>query len=197
MIVEIQVVQPHEGEAGELAGLIGDAFAALPASEWLVPEPAERARVLAASFRIYVDLAIAYGEVHVTHDRDGVAIWFPRDRPLPEPEDYDARLAKACGPWTERFRTLDALFETHHPLEPHHHLAFLATRPDRQGQGIGSALLRHYHAHLDDRGIPAYLEASHPRSRDLYLRHGYEPRGEPFALPSGAPFWPLWRPPQQ
>ena len=90
---------------------------------------------------------------------------------------------------------LDALFDQHHPTDPHHHLAFLAVHPDQQGQGLGSALLADYHARLDQRGVAAYLEASCERNRDLYLRHGYRPMGEPFRLPDGPPMWPMWRPP--
>ena len=33
--------------------------------------------------------------------------------------------------------------------------------------------MRHHHAWLDANGMPAYLEASSPRSRDLYAKHGY------------------------
>lgn len=177
-----------------IADLIGEAFLHLGPSQWLVPDMEERARVLPANFRIYVDLAMDHGEVHVTADRSGSAVWFPRDRPLPEPGDYDDRLAAACGKWADRFRMLDALFDAHHPSPAHHHLAFLAVRPSEQGRGVGSALLRHHHRYLDGQRMPAYVEASHPGSRDLYLRHGYEPHGEPFTVPSGAPFWPMWRP---
>lgn len=197
LTVEIQIVRASQAEAGRLADLIGMAFADLPPSAWLVPDAAARVRVLSASFRIFVDLAVAHGEVHVTTHRTGVAVWLPYNQPIPKPVDYDDRLAAACGPWTDRFRTLDALFEENHPAEPHHYLAFLAVRPELHGQGIGGALLRHYHDYLDAHRRPAYLEASHPRSRDLYLRHGYEPCGQPFTLPSGAPFWPLWREPQR
>ncbi len=192
--MEVDIVRADAAEAGMVADLIGEAFLRLEPSQWLVPDMDERARVLPANFRIYVDLAMDHGEVHVTADRSGAAVWFPRDRPLPEPEDYESRLAAACGKWVDRFRVLDALFAAHHPSQPHHHLAHLAVRPERHGQGIGSALLRHHHAFLDRHGMAAYLEASDPRSRDLYLRHGYEPRGEPFTVPSGAPFWPMWRP---
>ncbi|HEX6194636.1 MAG TPA: GNAT family N-acetyltransferase [Jiangellaceae bacterium] len=190
----IEIIKAGPDDAGSVAELIGTAFADLPPTEWLVPVEEDRARVLSANFRIVVDLAVAHGEVHMTADRVAAAVWLPRTGPLPEPEDYDERLAAACGRWTDRFRTLDTLFEQNHPEEPHHHLAFLATRSDKRSQGIGSSLLSYYHAYLDQHGVPAYLEASDPRSRDLYLRHGYELLGEPFTLPSGAAFWPMWRP---
>jgi GNAT superfamily N-acetyltransferase len=77
----------------------------------------------------------------------------------------------------------------------HHHLAILAVRPDAQGQGIGTALLRAHHTTLDGTDVPAYLEASSERTRAWYLRHGYTDHGQPFHLPEGGPpLWPLWRP---
>lgn len=160
----------------------------------MVPDPQTRARVLPANFRIFVDHALAHGEVYQTEDRQAVAVWFPRDGdPLPEPVAYEQRVAAACGEATARFRHLDDLFDRHHPGEPHHHLAFLAVRPNWQRQGLGSALLRHYHARLDGKGVAAYLEATSIGSRDLYLRHGYVLRAA-FTLPDGAPIYSMWRP---
>ena len=161
-----------------------------------MPEPAERRRVLAADFELLLEPALAHGTVHVTADRSAVAVWLPQGTgpAVPPPADYPARLAAACGAWTTRFETLDELFETNHPDRPHHHLAFLAVAPGQQGAGLGSALLRHHHDWLDRSGLPAYLEASSVGSRELYARHGYR-TGEPFRVPDGTPFWPMWREP--
>jgi len=62
------------------------------------------------------------------------------------------------------------------------------------GQGIGTALLHAGHSTLDDEGVAAYLEASSPRSRLLYLAHGYTDHGPPIQLPGGPPMHPMWRP---
>ncbi|SCL33178.1 Acetyltransferase (GNAT) family protein [Micromonospora nigra] len=178
-----------------VAERITEAFLVLDQPRWLVPDEASRPTVMAAHFEIMVDHAVRHGLVYATTDRAGVAVWFPSvGDPAPPPPDYDARLSAACGQWTERFVHLDKLFADHHPHDDHHHLAFLAVDPARQGQGLGTALLRHHHAVLDAQGMPAYLEASCPRSRDLYARHGYRV-DEPFRLPDGTPFWPMWREP--
>ncbi|WP_410814062.1 GNAT family N-acetyltransferase [Micromonospora sp. 067-2] len=182
-------------DAALVAGLIAEAFVALEVTSWLVPDPSKREAVLAGDFEILVEHAMRHGLVHATADRAAVAVWFPLvGEPLPPPGDYDARLAAACGEWTDRFQHLDELFEANHPHEDHHHMAFLATRPGRQGQGLGTALIEHHHAWLDANAMPGYLEASSPRSRDLYARHGYR-AGEPFRVPDGTPFWPMWRQP--
>jgi GNAT superfamily N-acetyltransferase len=192
-----EIVRGGQADAATAARVIADAFQDLAACRWLVSNPEERHPVLVADFRILVDYVLDAGELHLTGDRDGVALWLPRDAgPLPEPPNYEARLRAACGPYTERFHILDETFEKHHPHDPHHYLAILAVRPERQGQGLGSALLSAYHARLDESGTAAFLEASSERSRDLYLRHGYERLGDPYYLPDGPPFWPMWRNPR-
>lgn len=159
-----------------IAALIAEAFEHIPPAKWIVPDDAVRRRLLAKQFEILVDHAQKYGQVHVSDDGDAVAVWFDNTAEAPEIERYDERLAEAVGEWLPRFQAFDAELLAHHPHEPHFHLALLATRPDRQSQGMGGTLMARQHAWLDSRGIPAYLEASGPRSRDLYLRHGYEDR---------------------
>lgn len=195
MTTDATIRRATSDDAEQIAALIAVAFTPLPAVAWLVPDPTVRLPIMTANFRILVDHAIDYGDVELVEDGSAVAVWFPRIEPIPEPIDYERRLTIACYPWTDRFRLLDELFEDNHPTEPHDHGAFLAVHPDHQGRSLGSTLLRHHHAALDATGTPAYLEASSPGSRDLYLRNGYQTR-EPFTLPDGTPFWPMWRDPR-
>ncbi len=179
------------------AGIIAEAFHHLEAAAWLVEDCLERYQTMRGQFRILVEHALDHGEVHLLADQSAVAVWMHHGQaPVPEPDDYDRRLAAACGRHTERFRILDRLLHEHHPVEPaHHHLAFLAVLPPWQATGRGSALLAHHHQHLNATGTPAYLEASSPRSRDLYTRFGYRAAGQAFRLPDGPAFWPMWRQP--
>ncbi|RJL23093.1 GNAT family N-acetyltransferase [Bailinhaonella thermotolerans] len=162
-------------------------------TRWLVPDASARRAVLAGDFQILVEHAMEHGTVYRAGEQ-AVAVWVDRTKDVPEPADYERRLAEACGEYAERFVTLDELFEAHHPADPHQHLAMLAVRPEAQGMGLGAVLLRHHHAILDEAGVDAYLEASDPANRKLYLRHGYADLGEPFALPGAEPFFPMWRP---
>jgi ribosomal protein S18 acetylase RimI-like enzyme len=192
------VVRATPTDGDRVAALIGEAFCSLAVARWLVHDDDERARVLTAHSRILVDHALPHGLVDLIADHSAVAVWFPQDQqPQPAPTDYDARMAAACGPWAEQFRALDAAFAAHHPHDPHHHLGFLAVRPDHHGRGLGSTLLRHHHRQLDETTTAAYLEASSPRSRALYQRHGYRDLGPAFTLPdNGPPLWPMWREPR-
>jgi hypothetical protein len=47
----------------------------------------------------------------------------------------------------------------------------------------------------DRDGLPTYLEASHPRNRTRYERHGFETIGE-IQFGVCPPGWPMLRPPR-
>jgi GNAT superfamily N-acetyltransferase len=202
------VVRADEADAVVLSRVIADAFLDLPPSWWLIADQAVRRRIFPEYFRIFVEAALADGIVQTIQDRAAVAVWLPSDAaglspdesPADGPADYVTRLTAVTQPWTSRFLAFDAAIEGRHPAEPaHHHLAFLAVRPDRQGLGIGSALLLAHHQFLDHGvRLPAYLEAAEPRSRQLYLRHGYVDLGPPnFLSDGGPPMFPMWRDPRQ
>jgi len=190
------VVRADAADVAVLGQVIADAFHDLPPSPWLIADPRARRAIFPDYFQLYVEQALAAGLVHTTPGRAGVAMWIPvGEEPEGPPDGYAERLAAITDPWTERFVAFDEALERAHPAgTPHHHLAILAVRPDQQGRGIGSALLDAYHATLDVRGTPAYLEASSPRNRKLYLRHGYIDRGAPIQLPGGPALYPMWRP---
>lgn len=111
--------------------------------------------------------------------------------------DPAARLAEVAGIWADRILAFDATLEQNHPVgAPHHYLAILAVRPDRQERGIGTSLLRSYHEELDKASDgPAYLEAAHEPMCGFYRRHGYALMADaPFYLPDdGPPMWPMAR----
>jgi len=195
--MDVPVVRAGQQDVDAAAAVIADAFLPLPAGLWLMPDPDDRARLYAPYFAMLVEHAVRHGEVYLAAGGDAVSVWFPpSDEPPADPENYEERLAALVGPYLERYRAFDAMMAEVHPHEPHHYLAFLAVRPGRQGQGLGAALLRDRLRRLDADGVPAYLEASEPRSRDFYLREGFREHRPPFHLPDGTPLFPLWRDPR-
>lgn len=181
-------------DASDVARLIAGAFHDLAVGRWLAADPDQRLACMRRQFALIVAHAISRGQVNVTADRAGAAVWFDRTVPVPEPPGYDDHLREICGPLLERFVALDAAFIAHHPQAPHHHAAFLAVHPDAQGRGRGRALLEHHHRELDRQQIPAYLEASDTTTRDLYARFGYRCTSV-IELPDGPTMWPMWREP--
>jgi ribosomal protein S18 acetylase RimI-like enzyme len=194
---ELGVVPADPSEAGTLAGLIADAFFALPPSIWLVPaEHAHlRATVMRDYFTIAVEHAFHHGVVETVPNRSAVAVWFDNTTTYPKPDNYELRRAAACGRFTERFVFLDDLLHSRHPARSHHHLAFLAVSPYTQGRGLGTALLRHRLKALDSAGVPSYLEAASQRLVGVYTKFGYQPGDQLHLAASGPPFTQMWREP--
>jgi ribosomal protein S18 acetylase RimI-like enzyme len=192
-----EAVSIRPGRASDvdaLARSIARAFGHLPVSQWLVPDDDDaRIYAMAGQFSLVIAHAIDHGDVYVAGDGGGVAVWFPPG-PVPDIPDYDERLATACGPYTSRFVEFDEQMHKAHPTDPDHaYLAFLAVNAEVRNRGIGSALLDLHHRRLDADATPAYLEASGPQSRALYLRHGYADHAAPYGPGNVTALYPMWR----
>ena len=127
----------------------------------------------------------------------GAAVWLPPGATfMPEDEArFETAFVAAAGEDVERLGMLSATMDEAHPTEPHHYLMLLGVVPDQQGTGVGSALLRSILDVADAAGEPAYLEATSPRNRELYERHGFEVTGE-LRCADCPPLWAMWRDPR-
>ncbi len=184
-------------ETDTVAAVLTEAFLHGELGPWLVPRVDTREKVYWPYFLLLAESAQAAGWIDVTDDLAAVALWYSiGDRFDVEIPNYTTRLALACGQHLHRFLALDRIMHQHHPTDaPHHYLAHLGVHPDRQRQGLGSALLEHHHNRLDADGIPGYLEATSSRHGALYRRHGYLPRLG-YRLPKGPELYPMWRHPR-
>jgi GNAT superfamily N-acetyltransferase len=170
-----------------------------PVTVWLLPDVDRRREVIQPMFAIYADAYLRHDEVYLTADGNGTAVWLPPGKRLLTPEQeeaFGAAMADLLGSHLDRALQLEETFAKHHPTEPLWYLNFLSTVPAFQGRGMGSAFLRQTLARADCDGVPAYHEATTPRNRALYERHGYVNQGE-FRLPDdGPPLWRMWREPR-
>ena len=95
------------------------------------------------------------------------------------------------------FQDVNGVFEQMgelHPHVDHWYLPLIGVDLVAQGRGLGSALLRHALASCDSDGLAAYLEATNPRNRDLYARHGFNVVGV-IQAGSSPPIWAMLREP--
>lgn len=180
-----------------IARLLHEVFRDDPVSRWVFPDEGRREAGHPRLFGAFLDHGFAHGAVHVTADGAGAAVWFSvaGGEVLGE-EDLGARLEKV-DPGNDRLPTLGELTEAVHPLDRDHaYLQAIAVTPDRQGQGLGAALLVPVLERCDREGLPAYLEASNAGSRRLYERLGFVCLEGTVDLPDGPPMWPMWREPR-
>jgi GNAT superfamily N-acetyltransferase len=191
----------HPADPAELSAVAATVTAAFiddPVTVWLLPDEHRRLELAQPLFELYIGAYLRFGETYLTADGEGAAVWAP---PGAEPfddeqeEQFGAALAELAGPDIERFGTLAEVFAQYHPDEPLYYCQFLATVPALQGHGIGSAFLRDMLARADREQMPAYHEATTPRNRALYERHGYHTVGE-LELPDGPTLWRMWRDPR-
>lgn len=178
---------------------IAVAFERDPVAVWVIPDDARRLEVFGRFVEALVrGLYLPLGLVRWTGDGAGAALWFPPDAPEQDPEARAAlaeRVAEAWGEFADRGAALDAAIREHYPEVPHYYLSFVGVRPQGQGRGIGSTLLRDVLDRADRDGVPSYLEGSSERGLALYERHGFERRGK-VVLPDGPALYPMWREPQ-
>lgn len=82
-----------------------------------------------------------------------------------------------------------------HPAEPHWYLPLIGVDPTQQGNGYGSALMKHALLPCDRDQKPAYLESTNPRNIPLYKRHEFELL-DTIQVGSSPPIFPMLRKPR-
>jgi ribosomal protein S18 acetylase RimI-like enzyme len=185
-----------DGAVGTLVdqavGTLVVAFAADPVIRWLLPDGARYVAHFPRLLRLVGDVASGTGAVDAVGRGAGAALWISPGTQLPD-EEFAGLLQQSveAARLEDAFALLEQM-DLHHPEEPHWYLPFIGVDPLHQGRGHGSALLRTSLGRCDGDGLPAYLEASSPRNRALYERHGFETLTE-VRIADCPPLWPMWR----
>lgn len=194
------MVQATEAQRRAISQSLADAFFDDPVMSWILADDGSRRRRLAQMFAVLMrGHYLPLGTVWTTTDTAGAALWAPPGRavvPTTTVLRHGPQLLRALG--RNAARALRALthVEKLHPKEPHWYLGVLGTRSDRQGNGIGSAVLGPVLRRCDQEDMAAYLESSKHSNIAFYRRHGFEVTGE-IQLPLGGPVvWPMWRDPR-
>jgi ribosomal protein S18 acetylase RimI-like enzyme len=195
---EVTVRRAEPADFPPLADTFAAAFNDDPAWSWLLPWADREQRL---HFFFETELAHLVPErrqIWTTDDCSAVASWGPPGLwsvPVPTVLRFAPRMLRVFGRRLPLGLRYLMRVEHKHPRTQHWYLEILATQPARQGQGLGSALLRPMLALCDRDGIGAYLESSSERSQALYERHGFGVV-EVFAMPGGGPDIRLmWRDP--
>jgi ribosomal protein S18 acetylase RimI-like enzyme len=183
-------------DRASIATTLSAAFHDDPVFQWCVPDDTHRAAALPGVFGAIADGFVPLGSTRVTADATGAALWAPPGTAADVDADaMRAALAPLPAGDAARFEAVVALLDAHHPHEPCWHLQFVGVRPERQGRGVGGALLRGVLDRLDEDAAPAYLEATSEHNRRLYARHGFRVVQE-LRVADSPPLWAMWRDPR-
>ncbi|GAA4709411.1 Acetyltransferase (GNAT) family protein [Promicromonospora umidemergens] len=171
------------------------AFADEAVSAWVEPEPERRQERTRDLFASSLRAAVGSGQLVVALLPDGdpvaASVWVdldgaPRLADLPDLPDDDGTVSR-------RLAAVLSATGARHPAVPHVYLSAMAALPRHRGLGAGTAILRYGLGRARELGLPVYLEASTPRNRRLYARHGFQDHSEPIYLPEGGPaLQPMW-----
>jgi ribosomal protein S18 acetylase RimI-like enzyme len=186
-------------EATPAATALAAAFQEDPVMSWCFPNADRRAAVLREGFELFLRrIWLLHDECFTTDELAGAACWLPPGNwhvPFPTQLALLPSLLRIARGRAPHFAWLLTHVERKHPRPPHWYLASLGVGPGAQRQGFGSRLMYPVLARCDAERTPAYLEASSPRNRALYERHGFEVTEE-LSLPKGGPpIWLMWREP--
>jgi GNAT superfamily N-acetyltransferase len=150
------------------------AFSSDPVMRWLWPDPRRYVTYWPRFAEAFGGQAFDDGTAYGLQDCMAVALWM---RPGVGP-DQDTVLGVMGESLDDQvLEDVNGLFEQMdelHPAADVWYLPLIGVDLVAQGRGLGSALLRHALATCDDDALPAYLEATNPRNRDLYARHGFK-----------------------
>ncbi|MGD0254402.1 MAG: N-acetyltransferase [Acidimicrobiales bacterium] len=198
-IPEFEIRRAGVADVAKLVEVLARAFDDDPMPSFLFRGEKRRRRGLRRFFFVQLrHMYLSDGEVWTTTDTAGAALWAPPNKPRSGLRDLVhfvplladlAGLGRRAGDAMHLLQLVDLA----RPREAHWYLATLGTDPDRQGQGVGSALLRKVLERADLEGLPAYLESSKERNLAFYGRHGFEVTGEIHTPGGGPTLWLMWR----
>jgi len=167
-----------------------------PVMNYLFPEGAARKPSWAAYFRLNLARYTRFDGVHVTDAGRGAALWAPPGKHhvgLLEQLLLAPKILAMLGlRRVTRGVACMQKMQSRHPTEPHFYLNILGVHPQRQGAGVGAALLAAGLERVDASGLGAYLESSNERNLTLYRRHGFETK-DVLPIGPGVQMWLMWR----
>lgn len=188
--VQVRTAEPSERESA--LHVLTLAFAADPALRWLYPEAESYLAHFPSFAAAFGGKALEHDTACLTHCLGGASLWLPPDVHADgEAIEVIVRETASRSSMDDIFSVLEEM-DRYHPKEPHWYLAMIGVDPARQGQGMGSALLKQTLSRVDEQAMPAYLESSNPANVPLYERHGFVVQGE-IRGGDGPPVFPMFR----
>jgi GNAT superfamily N-acetyltransferase len=193
------VRKASDADVPMLARALARAFRDDPVLTWVLRGDSGRATMLERGFELFLRRVwMEHEETYTTSAVAGAAVWEPPGQWRLSAGRQMVLMPAMLGVFRRRFpnivRALVKL-ESGHPRELHYYLPFIGVDPAWQGRGLGGALLAPVLQRCDEERMPAFLEASTPRNRVLYERHGFAATEEFKLGASAPPQWRMWREP--
>jgi len=192
------LVPLKESLIDEAGHALARAFMDDPLCIHMFPDAEERARKTPCHFSGFLRYVHLFGKIWTTSGNpDASAAWLP-----PGQTEMTGDRVEASGlhlvpdmvgieAW-QRFLEVSDYIDRLHPdeaPEPHWYLPLIGVDTPRQGQGLGSALLRVVLDRADAERVPAYLWTVKAKNVAFYEHHGFRVLTAGTEPTSGVRFW--------
>lgn len=193
---QIAIRKAVSSDLAQLTHSIALAFASDPLTRWLAGG-GDALRVSRRFFQAEYAVARRYNLIYTDEERSGTAIWLPPGKRLGLRDSLAqawylagaVRITRQAAAQLRLFFTLEQV----RPSAPHYYLRLLGVRPERQGQGLGSALIRPVLEQCDQQHTPAYLETETEANVRYYQKHGFRVLREILVQAGVLTMWTMWR----
>jgi GNAT superfamily N-acetyltransferase len=163
------------------------AFADYPYTRHVIAADGHAERIRRYQELCLTRIGMVYGRVWVADEGRAVAVWaVPDQDPSPAFAALGPLLGELGGDRAAASATADAAMAPHRPKEPGWFLETVATAPEAQGKGLGSAVLIPGIQEAERAGWPAYLETSSEANVRFYERLGFKVTAD-VQLPDNGP----------
>jgi len=141
---------------------------------------------------------VRHGWVRLAADGAAIAVWVPpgareqHEAIGPAPPGAEAEI---LGDHAERHAAFWGWVGDHEPADPVLYLSHVGVLPERQGEGLGSALMLDGLASADRDRVPTWLETSRATNAAYYERFGFVTVADEDAPDEGPHIWFMRREP--
>ena len=187
MIQSVQIQGKDKALSAMMLAFSGDPF-----FRWFAPDPDLYVRHGCDLMNAFGGNAFNNGTAYASANYEGVSFWLPPGVKTDEELAHESISQIVPAELLETVWSIFGEMGNYHPKEDCWYLPLIGVDPARQGQGLGSALLKHALEIIDRNSLPAFLESSNPRNISLYERYGFEVVGR-IQIGSSPPVHPMIR----
>lgn len=187
MIQSVQIQGKDKALSAMMLAFSGDPF-----FRWFAPDPDLYVRHGCDLMNAFGGNSFNNGTAYASANYEGVSFWLPPGVKTDEELAHESISQIVPAELLETVWSIFGEMGNYHPKEDCWYLPLIGVDPARQGQGLGSALLKHALEIIDRNSLPAFLESSNPRNISLYERYGFEVVGR-IQIGSSPPVHPMIR----
>lgn len=173
------------------------AFADYPFTRHVIAANGHEERIRRYQELCLTRIGMVYGRVWVADEGRAVAVWsVPGQDPSPVFAEIGPVLGELSGDRAAASEAADTALAPYRPEEQGWFLQTVATAPEAQGKGLGSAVLIPGIQEAERAGCPAFLETSSEANLRFYERLGFKVTADVRLPDNGPRTWCMRRDPR-